>query len=190
MHFGKAVAYTLPQFVCKFDRRPSARFTVEQRTVGNLTAQHFLKAHRLSAQLQLVRVVRLGLAALVFDRKRHPQSVSSLQGNAVFRAMKFHHIALTGHAEHRRMDAHGTNNQQVAAAFCAAAVRFLVQNRAVHRAVILRPLMLHMDERPLPTAECEMLQTGELEEVLLGVDYPSTLQVTPAGRLASSTVMV
>ena len=88
------------------------------------------------------------------------------------------------------MDAHGTNNQQVAAAFCAAAVRFLVQNRAVHRAVILCPLVLHMDERPLPTAECEMLQTGELEEVLLGVDYPSTLQVTPAGRLASSTVMV
>ena len=114
----------------------------------------------------------------------------SMKANSVFTSVKFHHIAFTGHAEHRRMDAHGTNNQQVAAAFCAAAVRFLVQNRAVHRAVILRPLMLHMDERPLPTAECEMLQTGELEEVLLGVDYPSTLQVTPAGRLASSTVMV
>ena len=70
VHFGKAVAHTLTQFVCKFDRRPSAWLTVEQRTVGNLTAQHFLKTHRLSAQLQLVRAVRLGLAALVFDWKR------------------------------------------------------------------------------------------------------------------------
>ena len=61
--------------------------------------------------------------------------------------MKFHHIAFTGHTEYRRMDTHGTNNQQVAAAFRAAAVRFFVQNRAVHRAVILRPLVLHMDER-------------------------------------------
>ena len=88
------------------------------------------------------------------------------------------------------MDTHGTNNQQVTAAFRAAVVRLFVQNRAVHRAVILRPLVLHMDERPLPTAECEMLQTGELEEILLRVDYPSTLQVTPSGRSASSTVMV
>lgn len=88
------------------------------------------------------------------------------------------------------MDTHGTNNQQVAAAFRAAVVRLFVQNRAVHRAVILRPLVLRMDERPLPTAECEMLQTGELEEILLRVDYPSTLQVTPSGRSASSTVMV
>ena len=65
-----------------------------------------------------------------------------------------------------------------------------VENRPVGGAEILRPLVLNVNEGPLPAAELEMLQTGELEEVLLGVDYPSTLQVTPAGRLASSTVMV
>lgn len=55
------------------------------------------------------------------------------------------------------MNAHSTHDQQITAAFRAAVVRLFVQNGAVYRAVILRPLVLDMDERPLPTAECEVL---------------------------------
>ena len=65
-----------------------------------------------------------------------------------------------------------------------------VKQIALYRAQIFSPLLLNVDQCPLASAEGKVLQTGQLEEVLLGVDYPSTLQVTPSGRLASSTVMV
>ena len=42
-----------------------------------------------------------------------------------------------------------------------------MQDRAVRRAVILRPLVLDVNERPLAAAELKMLQAGELEEVLV-----------------------
>ena len=47
-----------------------------------------------------------------------------------------------------------------------------------------------MDQRPLPAAEFEMLQTGKLEEIVLLIDHPIRVQETPAGKCASSTVMV
>lgn len=47
-----------------------------------------------------------------------------------------------------------------------------------------------MDQRPLPTAEGEVLDAGELEEVLLGIGYPMCVTVMPAGREALSTVTV
>lgn len=46
-------------------------------------------------------------------------------------------------------------------------MRVFMQDRAVRRAVILRPLVLDVNERPLAAAELKMLQAGELEEVLV-----------------------
>ena len=70
-----------------------------------------------------------------------------------------------------------------------AVMGVFMQDRAVHRAVILRPLILNMDQRPLPAAESEMLKPGELEKVLLGPNHPIRLSVTPSGSAASSTVI-
>ena len=39
-----------------------------------------------------------------------------------------------------------------------------VELAALHRAQIFRPLVFHMDQRPLPPAEGEVLQAGKLEE--------------------------
>lgn len=51
-------------------------------------------------------------------------------------------------------------------------------------------VMQQIDQRPLSAAEFEVLQTGELKKALLRIDHPSRVQVTPAGRAASSTVTV
>ena len=53
---------------------------------------------------------------------------------------------------------------------------------------VLCPELFDMDQCPLPGAEAEMLQSGELKKILLGINYPILLQVTPSGRYASSTV--
>ena len=64
-----------------------------------------------------------------------------------------------------------------------------VKKVALHGAQVFRPLVFNVDQRPLPPAEGEVLQAGELEEVLVPVHgHPIRVQVTPAGRAASSTV--
>ena len=56
--------------------------------------------------------------------------------------------------------------------------------------VVFRPLVFNPNQHPLPAVKFEMLQTGELEKALFRIDQPSRAQATPAGRAASSTVMV
>lgn len=63
-----------------------------------------------------------------------------------------------------------------------------MKDRPIRGAVVLCPLVLDVDEGPLSAAEYKMLQAGQLEEVLLLIDHPRCVQVTPAGRLLSSTV--
>lgn len=65
-----------------------------------------------------------------------------------------------------------------------------MQQAALNGTQIFRPLGFQMDQRPLPTAEGEVLDAGELEEVLLGIGYPMCVTVMPAGREALSTVTV
>ena len=68
---------------------------------------------------------------------------------------------------------------------CAA-----VQQAAFYSTEIFPPLLLQMDQRPLPPAEREVLQTGEGEEVLLTINHPIRTQVTPEGKADWSTVTV
>ena len=86
---------------------------------------------------------------------------------------------------------HVPRNKQVAAAFGEIFIVCpFVQNGAVGGAVVFCPLVFNMDQRPLSAAEFEMLQAGEPEEALLRIDHPIRMQVTPAGKAASSTVTV
>ena len=43
---------------------------------------------------------------------------------------------------------------------------------SLHCAQIFPPLLLNMNECPLPSAKGKMLQAGQLEEVLLPIDHP------------------
>ena len=65
-----------------------------------------------------------------------------------------------------------------------------VNQFALSRPKIIRPLVFYMDERPLPAAEGKMLEPGELEIVVLGKAHAMQVQVTPAGRRPSSTLTV
>jgi len=92
----------------------------------------------------------------------------------------------------KKEERHATDNQQLAPLFCQLlVVRPLVEDRAVGRPQIFRPLSFQMDQRPLTTALGEVLQAGELQKLLFRIRrYPMRVQVTPAGRAASSTVTV
>ena len=67
-------------------------------------------------------------------------------------------------------------------------VGVFVKDCSVGGAEIFCPLVFDIDKRPLAAAELEVLQTGELEEILLGINHPIRVQITPSGSFSSSTV--
>ena len=105
--------------------------------------------------------------------------------------MKFQHIAGAGDAQSPGEDPHITGDEQVSPALGQVPIVGVgVKDSAVRGAEVLRPLVLDMDQRPLPAAEFEMLQPGKLEEIVLLIGHPIRVQETPAGKCASSTVIV
>ena len=65
-----------------------------------------------------------------------------------------------------------------------------MHDSAIGRSDVFLPLVLNMNQRPLPAAEPKVLDPGKLEVVLLWIGYPMRFTVMPAGRAASSTVTV
>ena len=64
----------------------------------------------------------------------------------------------------------------------------LVEQIALHRTQVLRPLLLQVNQRPLPPAEREVLNAGELKEIVLGIAHPMAVTVTLSGMAAASTL--
>ena len=120
---------------------------------------------------------------------RLPQSLFPGEGDPDGIPVVFQYVALSGYTQLRGIDADATRNKAVAPPLLKVrVVGVFVEDRPVGGAEIFHPLILNMDERPLPATEAEMLQAGELEKVLFGIDHPLRVQVTPSGRCASSTV--
>lgn len=72
--------------------------------------------------------------------------------------MKLHRVALPGDAQLRRVDGQPSDGQAASAALPELlVVDVFVHELAVHRAVILGPLVFDMDQRPLTAAESEVL---------------------------------
>ena len=81
--------------------------------------------------------------------------------------MVFQNIALPGYPQLRRVDAHPAGDEPVTPAFLKLrVVGILMQDFSINGAVVLRPLILNVNQRPSAPAELEMLQAGQLEEVL------------------------
>ena len=116
------------------------------------------------------------------------QSTHPLRG-ARFSPAEFQHITGAGHTQCPGKNAHIPGDEEVSPALGkSTVVGVFVKDRSVGGAEIFRPLVLDIDKRPLAAAELEVLQTGELEEILLGINHPIRVQVTPSGSFSSSTV--
>ena len=82
--------------------------------------------------------------------------------------MELQHIAGAGHTQRLGKNTHITGDEEVSPALeKPTVVGVFVEDRPVGGAGIFRPLILNMDERPLAAAELEVLQTGELKEIIL-----------------------
>ena len=72
-----------PQLGRQLDNDPLSALTVKQRAGGQLDVKRLFQTDRLSAQLNSVAVVRLGLSVLVFDRIGNPQPASFREFDAL-----------------------------------------------------------------------------------------------------------
>ena len=118
------------------------------------------------------------------------QSTHPLRG-ARFSPVEFQHIAGAGHTQCPGKNAHIPGDEEVSPALGkSTVVGVFVKDRSVGGAEIFCPLVLDIGKRPLAAAELEVLQTGELKEIILGIDHPIRVQVTPSGSFFSSTVTV
>ena len=98
-------------------------------------------------------------AALILHGIRQPQAVLSGQRYAMrVVAAELHHVALSGQPQRQRLHAQPTDDEQIAPRLAQLlVVRPLVEKISFHRAHVLRPLLLNVNERPLPPAKPEML---------------------------------
>ena len=72
--------------------------------------------------------------------------------------MVFQYVALSGYTQLRRIDADAMRNKAVAPPLLKVrVVGIFVEDRTVNGAVVFRPLVLDVDQRPLPPAKPKML---------------------------------
>ena len=158
VHFLERGAHPFAQRVGQGHGDAASGLAVEQRALADVAAEHFLQAHRLSAELKRVPIAVRRLPALVFDGEGRPEALAAGQAHAVGRAAELQHVAGAGNAQRRRKDPHPARNQQIAPTLKAVlVVRALVEQRAVGRVEIVRPKLLNVNERPLPAAERKVL---------------------------------
>ena len=163
----------LPEIRIKRDSNAPACLSVEERALCNGATEHLFQAQGLSAQLQLVCPMSFGRASFVFYGKGAPKPAFSMQRNSLLRQMELHHIAFSGKAQGVGPHWQVPQNEGIASPLPLAGIVCPgVKQRAFHRAQIFPPLLFNVDQRPLPAAESKVLQSGEREEVLLGVDHP------------------
>jgi hypothetical protein len=78
---------------------PPARLTVEQRSLVDLTSEHFFQAESLRAELHFIAGVFLWPPSLVLDRERTPESWRIRQGDSCFGTTKLNYIRLADESE-------------------------------------------------------------------------------------------
>ena len=111
-----------------------------------------------------------------------------MERHALEIGVKFHNITLAGESQLMGDYLQSTKDQHISPALPGCLiVSFTVEKAALHSPKIFLPLLLQMDQCPLPPAECEVLQAGEGEEIFRRIGHPMRMQVTPAGNADSST---
>ena len=93
MHLFKEGTHLLPQLRGEVDFRAPPRLAVIERAARDLAAEHFFKAHRLSAELERVFRALFRLSALILHGIGLPQALAAFERNARLAAAEFQHVA-------------------------------------------------------------------------------------------------
>lgn len=166
VHFFKEAFDLLAECIIERDTFAPTCLTVEQRSFRNSAAEHFLKTHGLCAELQSILVFCLFFASLILDRIRLPKAFLACQTSTVLASMELDYIAGSADPQLRRRNTQTTDDKSIASSLPQRLImRPLVQDISFYGADVILPLLLDVDQCPLPAAKRKVLQAGELEVV-------------------------
>jgi hypothetical protein len=180
---GRRVFGGLPQGFVEVHFEAAAGLAVEERAPGHGLAEHFFQAQGLSAELDLVRTVGFGAAALVFDGIGEPGA------GVFFGAVELDDVRLSREAEPEAAQRQAADDPEVPSGFGLSAVRPLVEMGTLDGQRVVHPDPLEVDESALALTEEQVLEGGEREEVVFGKHFQLTSRsFTPAGTRSRWTV--
>ncbi len=94
VHFLEGCADLPPHSQVKTDNLPTPDLSIEQGSLRNIAAKHFLQTHCLTAQLQTIRIQVFGFASLIFHGIGLPQAIVTFHRDSDIAAQKFQDITL------------------------------------------------------------------------------------------------
>ena len=160
MHFGGRLPGFAAQFRRQSDHFPPVRLGVKQCGGLNPADKHLLQRHALRTELKPVRVALLAVPVLVFHRHGLPSALPALQTNPFRVGAEFHNVADSAESQLTADHPHPPHNQQIAPFLHLGLVMTaLVVQLPLCGAGVFRPLLLQMNECPLPPTKKKMLNS-------------------------------
>lgn len=138
------------------DLGAAAFFTVVEVAGGDGGMEHFLQAHRLGAELDLIGTVAFGFAAFVFH------------GSNRAVGMKLDDIALAADAETHRADAEIARDAHTVADFRWTVVSAFMKGTALSGEFVFSPHLFQMDEGALARTEKPVLEGRNGDGIFFG----------------------
>ena len=195
MHLRGALFHNVTQPRSDFHTNPMTDLAIEESAVGYIDGIHLFKAHGLSGKLHLIHLICLWLSMLIFHGQRSPTSGISGMLNGISDAVgrqKLYGITDTVKTKLAGGDTDGTQGYMLTALLTIKRIiHMLVQQLAFNRKPIVFPLLLKMNESPLPGTEPEVLYPRQHQHIVVRIHtqyYISSSTVTFAGTASLSIV--
>ena len=161
---------------------------IEEIAFLDAQAEHLLQRHGLGTDLHAILVPRFRFSAFVLDRSWHPKAFFIEKACAIFTSVKFDYIADAGQTQPRTRYSQSSKNKKIAPSLSNSLVMAsFVHLIASNRKAVLRPLLLDMNERPLPGAKRVVLNPRQWQ-VLVFLVYGVVRHTYSEGRIQSNAL--
>jgi len=153
-----------PQVRGEGDLLASVGLAVEQGPGWDLDAQHLLEAQSLSAELDFVAGVGVGVATLVLDREGAPKATDTIESDAFpvgcvrGAAMELNDVGCSGEAQAKGMETQRASDPQVATRLQLRQVGAFVEQLTFSGETIVGPQTFHVHQRTAAFAESQVPQ--------------------------------
>ena len=172
MHFFSHFSNCLAKSAGEFHLSAPPDLMIEKIGIGNFAAQHFFQAHGLAAELADIRLVLFIFSPFVFHGNHIPVSPVPMNYSAGIGRPEFHHVTLASHPQGGRRDPQPSRHKDPRSFLYETVLMGIpVHHFPFRRQPVICPLLFHMDQCPLPTAEDKVLYTGNHEVFLFRVSH-------------------
>jgi hypothetical protein len=181
------------QFIRDLQVLPPADLIVIEIRLIDPDPEHLFEAHGLCAKLDFIALIDLRLATLVLDWLHQPPAFMIWNRDTGIRPGVFDHISDPGQTERVRDKGKCSGDDNISPGLIEERIINPLMNEAPFlRAEILLPLLLDMDQCPLPPAETKMLDTGQREQFVIRIAIPAhnfSMISTPFGTSLATVTL-